>query len=181
MRSLWIPLALFAVAACDKGQPSKDAQLSLASAPPATVTAEAAVPPTPEPGAEAVAQSAQPGAIYTPATGSQERTILLDGLRALVRDDLGGDVVFVVKTLRSSGEWAFAELEPQWRDGRRIDAAQTPLYRREPDWPFDGLHTEAIWHKVDGQWTIVAHMIGSTDVWWVDYCNRVPRGILTGC
>lgn len=191
MKRALIACSVLAIAACDQVRPSQDAPEARidtsaigesveATAPaPADVTAMQVMPP--EEGAPAVTAPAAGRRIYTPASGSAERTALMDALRAKVRGDLGGDVVFVVNNLKSDGNWAFAELEPQWRDGRKIDPASTPLYRGEPDWPFDGLHTEAIWRKVDGRWQVMHHSIGATDVWWVEHCNTVPRGVMTGC
>ena len=184
-RVLLTTCVVLALAGCDRNGPSQDAP----SAPPATApaTGDTPVAASATETVQAVADkpaapaTAAAGAIHTPAAGSPERTALMDTLRAKVRGELGGDAVFVVKTLKSNGQWAFAELEPQWRDGRKIDPHSTPLYRQDPDWPFDGLHTEAIWRKVDGRWTVFAHSIGSTDVWWTEHCNTVPRGIMTGC
>jgi len=188
-----LALAALIIGGCNPSKPSKDApdtvvdtsRLVTGPASPQFNAADDAMAP-----AARVADTLQPetptptspaGNIYTPASGTAERKALMDALRAKVDSELGGQAEFVVKTLRSNGQWAFAEVEPQWPGGRRINPANTPLYRGDPDWPFDGLHTEAIWRKVDGRWTVFAHSIGSTDVWWTEHCNTVPRGIMTGC
>ena len=117
--------------------------------------------------------------IYSPPRGSAERVALMNALRGQVRGDLGGDVVFVVNALNSNGDWAFGELNPTWPDGRAIRVEGTPIYRQDPH--IDGLRTEAIWRKERGRWTVFAHAVGATDVWWLEYCNRVPRGLMRGC
>ena len=196
---------VFAVAACDQARPSHDAPLpSAASAQSDGAAATSplpAVPSSPAPSSPAASTDIAPRltqqprlletsrppekprnvGIYTPPAGSPERVNLMNALRDKVRGELGGNAVFVVSELRSNGEWAFASVEPQWPDGAAINPRTTPLYRRDPDWPFDGLRTEAIWKKENGRWSVVAHAIGSTDVWWLDYCNRVPTPILRGC
>ena len=35
--------------------------------------------------------------------------------------------------------------------------------------------------KERGRWTVFAHNIGSTDAWWLDFCPRVPKGLMPGC
>jgi hypothetical protein len=119
--------------------------------------------------------------IHTPAPGSPDRTAMMDSLRAVVRPDIGGDIVFVVRELRSNGTWAFAVLEPTRPNGRPIVLNDTPIYKRSDADLLDGLRTEAIWRKEGGVWRVEAHAIGATDVWWTDHCGRVPDGVLTGC
>lgn len=177
-RALFIA-GLLVLAGCEQARPSQDAPEGPV-APPVEAAAEVEAPPSTT-DAAAVPSREKTGTIHTPAPGSAERSALMDALRGAVEAELGGRAEFVVNTLRSDGEWAFAEVEPQWPGGRRIVAAETPLYRAEPDWPFDGLHTEAIFRKVDGRWQVLHHSIGSTDVWWVEHCRALPRGILTGC
>jgi hypothetical protein len=117
--------------------------------------------------------------IYTPPRGSAERVALMNALRGQVRGELGGDVIFVVSALHSNGEWAFGQLEPTWPDGRAIRMEGTPAYRDNPH--LDGLRTEAIWRKERGRWTTYAFAIGSSDVWWLAHCDKVPAGIMRGC
>ncbi|WP_461344621.1 hypothetical protein [Brevundimonas sp. GN22] len=190
MRRVVIVGCVLALSACDRTRPSQDAPAG-----PSALSVEAAIDTGQSPSPEAVSATASASVdmaatpvksegqdgIYTPPSGSPERTALMDALRGQVEGELGGRAEFVVKTLRSNGQWAFAEVEPQWPGGRRINPANTPLYREEPDWPFDGLHTEAIYRKMNGRWQVLHHSIGATDVWWVDHCHTVPRGILTGC
>lgn len=203
MKRILLCGAVLAIAACGNPGPSQDAPSSssnvdAASLPAASpVAEEASAPPVrlPSPSTPparltqqtriqtTVATSdkpRQPQRIYTPAAGSPERVELMNALRLQVRNDLGGDPVFVVQHLRSNGQWAFAQLEPQWRDGRAIDLTKTPIYRENPDFPIDGVRTEVIWRKEGPRWQVYAHAIGATDVWWVEHCE-ILRGLANGC
>ncbi len=117
--------------------------------------------------------------IHTPSRGSADRVALMNALRGQVRGELGGEVIFVVRELKSDGQWAFGVLQPTWPDGQAIPPAATPIGQEKPD--LDGLRTEAIWRKERGRWTVFAHNIGSTDAWWLDFCPRVPKGLMPGC
>lgn len=206
MKRILICGALLGLTACDQSRPSQDAPSGASPTPVQVAVVEtkapAAVPVTPEGdvAASAVAgrttqqrnllttavspeKPRQRPVIHTPAVGSPERVELMNALRDKVRGDLGGEPIFVVRELRSNGDWAFARVEPTWRDGRAIDASRTPLYRRYSD-PnaLDGLHVEAIWKKERGRWQVYVHNIAATDVWWLDFCDRVPRAVLgAGC
>lgn len=193
--SLCVSLTLLLAAglgACDRQPVSMDAPK--ASSPPAIVSVADAVPAAPvaattapqyvsqqQPIINEAARVEKPRrvGIHTPPRGSAERVALMNALRPAVRAELGGEVIFIVNDLRSNGEWAFASLEPTWPDGRRINPATTPISRQTD--LLDGLRTEAIWRKERGRWQVFAHAIGSTDVWWLDHCGRVPPGLMPGC
>lgn len=192
---------LLAVAGCDRQSPSQDAPTGPdeGEAPVVAIEEKAAPhPPSaqaePVPPLEHLSQQSPMSApatrgdkprrvgIYTPSPGSAERVALMNALRDAVRHDIGGDPVFVVRDLRSNGDWAFGVMEPTWSGGRRIVPQETPLYRRSADQDgLDGLRTEAIWRQERGRWRVYAHSIGATDVWWSDFCSHVPFGLLTGC
>ena len=200
--------ALLAIASCDKTGPSQDAPTSAASVPVQADATEATASDAVEPVAvqpnaphtaasntssqrisqqlPLVTQSTRSEkprqvGIYTPPVGSVERVELMNALRNAVRSELGGEATFVVTELRSDGQWAFGVLQPQWRDGSQIRLERTPIYRSNPDFPMDGLRTEAIWKKDGNRWRVYQHSIGATDVWWVEYCDRVSRQVLRGC
>ncbi len=207
MKRILFCTALLALGACEQQNPSQDApSLATGSAPettgherPASETASATDEtrassatgnsPLPQRLTQQVplmppsARTEKPRqvAIYTPPVGSVERVELMNALRHRVRSELGGEATFVVSELRSNGQWAFAVTEPQWRDGRSIRLEHTPLYRSNPDQPIDGLRTEVIWKNDNGRWRVYQYVIGATDVWWLEYCDRVPRRILRGC
>lgn len=196
-RAVLVLCGAFYLSACDGQAPSKDAP-NLASdasadlaAPSGKLGQAGTAPPAPTmapshlsqqpPIIREAARVEKPRhvGIHTPPPGSADRVALMNALRGKVRNELGGDVIFVVTTLHSDGEWAFAQVQPTWPDGRAIRMEGTPAYRDNPN--MDGLRTEALWHKERGRWSVVAHAVGSTDVWWLAYCARVPKGVMRGC
>lgn len=187
-RGRFLLAVVLVVGACDRLPPSKDAPTPTSPA----LSAPAAPAPAPAPPSYRTQQqvltsepvrAAKPrqAGIRTPPPGSPDRVALMNALRGAVRNDLGGDVVFVVQDLRTDGDWAFAVLQPTWPDGRRITPETTPLYRRRDAEGLDGLRTEAVWRKEGGRWQVVAHAVGATDAWWTAYCDRVPSGLMSGC
>ena len=128
----------------------------------------------------AAAKGAAP--VHTPAKGSAERDAILDAIRPRVVRDLGAPVEFVVRTLRVSGNHAFAGLEPQRPGGRRIDPRGTPLGRQllrdEGSLDlFDCCHIEVLLLRTRGVWRVSEIGIGATDVWYEELCSRRPRGL----
>lgn len=195
MKRVLVCCAVLGLASCDQARPSLDAPAGSVEAAGET----SGVPATPEVQAmadvgtpqrltqqpqllsgERMSEKPRQATIYTPPAGSPERVDLMNALRSQVRGELGGEAIFLVSELRSNGEWAFGNLDPQWRDGRTIDPRKTPLYQQNPGFPFDGLGIQAIWKKERGRWQVFAHAIGATDVWWGEYCDRVPHAVLGG-
>lgn len=107
--------------------------------------------------------------LHSPPPGSAERRAVLDAVRPHVEEQLGAPVEFVVQTIRVSGDWAFVQATPQRPGGRAISAPYPEM---------DGVHTEAILRRDGGGWVTIGWAVGATDVWYVDYCGRVPRGLL---
>lgn len=180
------------LSACDRQSPSKDApNLASAGQQGQATPSDPSPPPAPTTAPNHLSQQApiirddakiekpRHRGIYTPPPGSAERVALMNALRGQVRGEVGADVVFVVTSLHSNGEWAFGQLEPNWPDGRAIRIEGTPAYKESPH--MDGLRTEAIWRRVRGRWTVFAHAVGSTDIWWLEHCDRVPKGLMRGC
>lgn len=120
--------------------------------------------------------------VYTPATGTRERSELMDAVRVATREDFGTLVVFRVFNLRADGEWAFAQLSPQHPDGQSLDPAITPLYRdRAVPRPSSALQVDVIWRRDNDRWQVHAHRIGSTDAWWLRHCGDGPGQVIPGC
>lgn len=113
---------------------------------------------------------------YEPARGSQERRALMDAMRPVIEAKLNPPVEFVVRDLRVLGDWAFAQVIPQRPGGGRIDLRRTMLRNEAPY--LDGVRTEAILQRRNGRWFTVDHAIGATDVWFLVWCDRLPRGLL---
>lgn len=173
---------IWGLSACDRLPASEDAPS--VGAPPSSVRVEgpAAAGSMGEGTAPATFAAKPEGSrLHTPTYGSPDRVALMDSLREVVRPAIGGEIVFVVRELRTDGVWAFAVVEPTRPDGRPIPVHDTPIYRRSDPDLLDGLRTEAIWRRDRGVWRVQAHAVGAADVWWTDHCGRVPRGVLTGC
>lgn len=113
--------------------------------------------------------------VSSPAPGTSERRAILDAVRPLVIAQVGPPVEFVVSDIRVSGRFAFVAVEPQRPGGGEIDDSHLDSDMR------DGLHTEAILVNRNGRWLVVEHGIGSTDVWYVGFCNDYPRGLIPHC
>ena len=112
-----------------------------------------------------LAIAAAAAAPRTPPPGTAERKAILDAVRPAVEAKVGDGVEFVVTRLLVDGSHAFAQLEPQRRDGVRINGAA----RFGSDWEYmDGLTTTAVLRYRNNRWTIVDVAIGATDVWWCD-------------
>ncbi|HEX7072631.1 MAG TPA: hypothetical protein VF226_01180 [Hyphomicrobiaceae bacterium] len=114
---------------------------------------------------------------YEPARGSKERRAIMDAMRPVIEAKLDSPIEFVVHDLRVLGTWAFARVIPQRPGGGRIDLQRTML--RDFAEHLDGVRTEAILQRRNGRWYTVDHAIGATDVWFLAWCDRLPRGLLS--
>lgn len=116
--------------------------------------------------------------VYTPERGSPERANLMDAIRKPVQTELGRPVIFVVRHLKISGEWAFAILEPRNPDGSPMDYRGTPF---EEDYAAGMMSNTviALVEKHIDDWRVAEVVIGATDVpyggWWRQY--GAPRAI----
>jgi len=108
----------------------------------------------------------------SPPPGSLERRAILDAMRPRVERQLGAPVEFVVREIRVGGGWAFVQADPQRPGGGAIE---------NPIEEADGVHTEAILRKAGVRWVVQDLGVGSTDVWWLAWCDRVPAGLMQGC
>ncbi len=108
-------------------------------------------------------------AFSSPGAGTPQRKAILDALRPRIERDLGVPVQFVVEEIRVGGGWAFVRVTPQRKGGGAIR-------NRDPE--ADGVHTEAFLQLSGGRWTVKDYGIGSTDVWWISWCGKVPAGLM---
>lgn len=83
-------------------------------------------------GIQTLRASGKTGDVYTPAPGSAERKAIMDALRKMLGME---DVVFVVRFLKLSQGWAWAETEPRSADGRnRYEPVDCLLRRQDGTW-----------------------------------------------
>ena len=117
--------------------------------------------------------------IRTPAAGTPERKSIMDALRVPVQADLRQAVIFKVKDLRVTDEWAFLNGEPLRPDSSKVDYRRT-RYQEQIDMGFFDHGISALLRKRQGQWQVVKYSIGHTDViydgWDREY--GVPRSVL---
>lgn len=120
------------------------------------------------------------GGVYTPAAGSPERKAIMNALRVPVQRDLHMPVIFVVSSpahdLRVKQGWAFVVAQFRHSNGDPMGPAF---------FDHDGMDdsASALLHRVGGQWRVVAHNTGATDVVWENWgrtyhapSGLVPRG-----
>lgn len=104
-----------------------------------------------------------------PPRGSAERRALMDAIRPEAERIFGSPVEFVVLSLRTSGEVAFAMVVAQRPGGGAIDIAATPGWRSGyfmPDADWTG--GQALLTRTASGWVPYQIVFGATDVWWSD-------------
>ncbi len=120
-----------------------------------------------------VAGTAPAQAQTTPARtigiGDPSRAQLLDALRAVIAKDLGQPVKFVVEQMHVQADWAFVVAHPQTHGGARIDFSKTHYAERQREGVLDGDTLYALLERRAGTWTVIAFMIGPTDMGWMDW------------
>jgi hypothetical protein len=109
-------------------------------------------------------------AVREPTKKSAERVAILDALRPAVEAELRGDVEFVVTKMRVSGNWAFAQADPQRPGGGVIDPEETAFAGSSEF--MDGLTIYALMTFSRGRWNLVDHLVGPTDVGYADWPER---------
>ena len=85
-----------------------------------------------------VAAPAQAQSVSTPGIGSPSRGELLDALRAVIARDLGQPVKFVVRDMRTNGDWSFVVATPQTPAGAAIDFSRTHYAEQQREGLLDG-------------------------------------------
>lgn len=105
----------------------------------------------------------------TPKKGSEERTAILDSVRAPLEKAIDQKVIFVVEHMKVDGDWAFVKAVPKTKDGEAISYKGTE-FEEEAD-EADEL-TIALLQKKDKKWVLVEHGYFTTDVWWIDLWER---------
>ncbi len=114
--------------------------------------------------------------VYSPKTGSAERTAILGALRIPVERTLKQKIVFVTDHFNANGTWAFVSGRPMTPSGGKPSLKGTIFDGAEDmfDDNFFGLL-----RKTGGKWRVVTHALGCTDVcyldWWEKY--KAPKSI----
>ncbi len=102
---------------------------------------------------------------WTPKSGSAERRTVLDAARVPVEKDLAQPIVFQVKTLRVSKEWAFVHGTPVRPDGGAIDYSKSIYAQDVKDGAFGG-EAAVLLARSGAGWRLVTYSVGFSDVVW---------------
>lgn len=102
---------------------------------------------------------------WTPKAGSPERKAVLDAAREPVERDLGQAVVFQVRTLRVTPDWAFLNGIPARADGKPIDYSKSIYAQDAQEDSFSGEAAVLLARHGSG-WRLVTYSIGFGDVVW---------------
>jgi len=116
--------------------------------------------------------------VYTPAKGSKERSTIIDSLRVPVMKELKQPIIFQISALRVSGNWAFLDGEPLAKSGGKPDYSNTVYAEALASDMFDN-NVFGLLRKEKGKWVVVEHMLGCTDVCYLDWSGKfgAPLGI----
>lgn len=122
---------------------------------------------------------------YEPQRGSDERSAMLDAVRAHAEEQLGAPIEFVVYDLRADGAFGFAALQAQRPGGGTIDLYATPGFKAgtiDPEM-MDGASMQALMRRSGDTWVAVHWAIGATDVWFAygPFCRRYRSVIEDYC
>jgi hypothetical protein len=117
---------------------------------------------------------------YTPARKTAERNAIMDAARVPMLRELGQKVIFLVKTLRTDGDWCFLMAEPLQPNGRKLNWYTTPYAN---DWANDAMSdlVMVLMRWQGNGWQVVDYVIGPTDVHWYSWIDRygLPERLFT--
>jgi hypothetical protein len=101
----------------------------------------------------------------TPPPASAERGAVLDAARVPVEKDLGQAIIFQVKTLRVTPNWAFLHGIPKLADGKPVDYSKSIYAQIADDGAFSGEAAVLLAREGTG-WRLVTYSVGFSDVVW---------------
>lgn len=158
--------------------------LALASSCAAQAQTQTAImkPPTAMPGMAATLLQNRASNVMTPPPGSDLRRALMDTIRPPFEDALGAPVEFFVRRLAVMGDWAYASVRPQRPGGRPINWSQTKFAQEVRAGAFDTDASGALMRLRNGRWTLVDHVIGPTEAYWIYWQEKfnLPEHFFTG-
>jgi hypothetical protein len=116
-------------------------------------------PQTPEPAA--------PPAVESP---DQQSAALSAALAPIASTEIGQSVALQIQTSRVMNEWAWVIAMPTQPDGAAIDWSTSAMASRHENGVLgDNGMIYALLRQDNGAWTVVEHVIGPTDVAWLDW------------
>ncbi|MCV2894274.1 hypothetical protein [Lentibacter sp. XHP0401] len=135
--------------------------------------------PAPSP-APAIRQAPSPRGYYTPAPKTSERAAIMDAARVPMLRELGQRVIFLVKTLRTDGDWCFLMAEPLQPNGNKLNWRTTPYAN---DWANDAMSNlvMVLMRKQGNGWQVIDYVVGPTDVHWYNWIDGygLPERLFT--
>ncbi len=116
--------------------------------------------------------------VNSPAKSSAERTAILNALRVPVEKELKQKIQFSIQTIKTQGNWAFVNGEPQNASGGEPDYKNTPYHDAIENGTFDN-NFQALLKKTGGKWKVVTYAVGCTDVCWLGWDKefKAPKAI----
>jgi hypothetical protein len=108
---------------------------------------------------------------HSPATGTAERTAILDTAREPAVNELGKPVQFIVKQIDVLGDWAFLHARMQSPGGQTIDYADT-RYAEAAVHGHKSSSYAALLKRQGDAWNVVAYSVGPTDVAWIGWAQE---------
>lgn len=129
----------------------------------ATLALAACTPPAQD------AQQETPG-----MTADQAQTDpLAIALTPALSEDIGAPVSLSVQVSTMDGDWGWIVAQPWTTDGTQIDWSQTRYAERAREGVLDGNGTTyALLRRENGQWRVVEHAVGPTDVAWAGWAEE---------
>jgi len=114
--------------------------------------------------------------VTIPQPGTPLRATILDALRPVVAKEIGGQIEFVVSTIRVLNGWAYVSAKPQRPGGAPIDWRATKFRKAWEQDMMSDLVLALLQLRDDG-WRVVEYEIGPTDVSWVEWIKQhnLPR------
>jgi len=115
-----------------------------------------------------------------PGPAALARKAILDTLRPTLEKELKQKIQFQVHQLAIEGDWAFLFAAPQQPNGKAPDYGKTRYREAVRAGAFDN-GVAALFRRTRRSWRLVTHVLGATDVPWMDWPRRfgAPKQLFT--
>jgi len=115
------------------------------------------------------------------STATAERfSTPIEVVRSAAQQAIGVPLQFEIHDLRSDQQWAFVTATPRTMTGQPIDYAKTPFAEAVDAGEFDDWLCALARKAPNGEWELVALVIGATDAPFVDWPERygIPKALV---
>ena len=119
--------------------------------------------------------------VSIPQPGTPLRATILNALRPVVAKEIGGDIEFVVSTIRVLNGWAYVSVKPQRPGGAPIDWHATKFRKAWEQDMMSDLILALLQQQQSGEWRVIEYEIGPTDVSWVEWIkqHKLPHALFS--